>query len=305
MSITVTRVIVPAESLQGIEDDYKAEFKYIYLFFYGAWKEPKKYVNDMLSSVNAMFIAKEDNTPVGCLFGTIFRSKYDDSFIERYNELSSGDCVLRLSRLPAFLRQMGGNHTERPFFSNLQYFVVNPALKGRGIGSVLWNSWQCACGNEYQMWVSNDRSDWKWYLSRGAVIAAAADRATVIRLDENFQCVYLYSKDARKREKLSRVNCYLDFPREDIETRRKWFEKNGYGTTVRLGTEKDTPIVGNTYLTPWETIVRITGKQPVDAIGDYKDSYELTEDQLALVKRYGTRGISVYRFEPLNYRIIM
>jgi hypothetical protein len=156
------------------------------------------------------------------------------------------------------------------------------------------------------MWVSNDRSDWKWYLNRGAVIVAAADQATVIRLDENFQCVYLYSKDTRKHEKLSRVNCYLDFPHEVIETRRKCFEKNGYGTTVRLVTEKNAPIVGNTYLTPWETIVRITGKQPIDdVIGDNTASRELTADQLVLIKRYGKRGISVYRFEPLNYRIIM
>jgi hypothetical protein len=124
-------------------------------------------------------------------------------------------------------------------------------------------------------------------------------------LDENFQCVYLYSKDARKRERLSRVNCYLDFPHEAIETQRKRFEKSGYGITVRIAAEKDAPSVGNMYLTPWETIVRITDRQPIDAIGDNTDSDELTEDQLALVKRYGKRGISVYRYEPLNYRIIV
>jgi hypothetical protein len=300
MNIKIIKVVSNNESLSGIENTYTNEFQSLYLWSKKVWKIRNIAINNMLKTVNTMFIAMENDTPLGFIFAQIFKNKYDDSFIEKFLKISPGDPITRIAQFLPMLRKVYGNYDDHPYFSKLRYFLVNPDLKGKGIGSVLFNSFKKSCGNEYQQWITNEHSDWMWYIHKNCTIVAAGDYSTITDLPIKMRCImYLYSNDPKKQEKIKIANCFIDLPKDKLSIYKKCFDKDGSALLVKGANEKEKFTIGHKYIIPLNEFVEVIEKHYINKINDYENIKNLTPSQINWLKQYEKEGIVIYRLKRI------
>jgi hypothetical protein len=257
----------------------------------------KEYVNHMMKMVNSMFMAVDNKVPLGFIFANIYNTRYDNSFIENYLQSFPGDPEKRLGAFLPMLKARHGNYKEHPYFSFMRFFLVNPQLKGRGVGSILFNSFKANCGKEYQKWMSDGISDWSWYLHKGVTMVAAGDSSFMEDPSGEMRYIYINSNDPKKLSAIQKANCFIDFPQDEIKSIQRYLKSNGFATTIRVYNEKDKYTVGYKYLTPWNQLIVITDKKYLKSIEDYKHISDLTADQINEFKKYIKEGIAIYTFE--------
>jgi hypothetical protein len=305
MSIEVIRVVTRTESVYGIQNTYKKEFKNIYKWSKSQWGMSSEHVNNMLMNINAVFIAVENGTPVGCLFGRInISNDYNNSYIENILKSSTKDSIDCFKKYVMFFNEYLKQHKHQNSCSFLSYYIVDPVLRGRGIGSVLLNSFRKNCGDGYQTWVSdNDNSSWQWYLHKDAtMVAAGLHNLTGWPGEENPNTTvfcYVYSNDKKKQKLIKEANCYMDFPENEIESYKKTLSKNEFATTIRVSDEADKYNIGYKYMTPWIKFIIIIDKYYLKSINDYEFIKELNDEQIREIEKYSRNGekISVYKFK--------
>jgi hypothetical protein len=296
-NLKITKVFTTKDSLLGIEKKYENDFKSLYKWSKSVWNFNSKEIDAFIATVNSMFIAKENDTPLGFLFGTIYNDACDDSFIESILKVSPGDPVERMKQYLPMLRKVQGNYREHPYFSKLRYFIVNPALKGKGIGTVLFDLFKNHCVKEYQVWVSNDRSDWMCYMNKDVSIIAAGENSKIGFQGKDKQFLYLYSNDLKKQEKMRKENYFMDFPPDEIELSQKSLKKDGVAKTIRLKSDKYDYIKGYKYITPWDQFIEIIDKLYVKNLSDYEFSKSFVLSQLNELKKHVKNGVIVYTFK--------
>jgi hypothetical protein len=297
MSISLIRVATFGAPLTGIEEQYEKEFRYLYKWVDQVWKQDKTSIIHMMKTVNFMLIGITDRIPVGFLFGNIFKHRYDNSLVENFLQSAPGDPIKRISNFLPMLKQRSGNYEDHPYFSKLRHFITNPTLKGKGIGSTLFESFQKNCGNEYQQWMSDDKSDWMWYIRKGCTIVGAGDASDMGDPGHEFRCIYIHSKDPSKQKQIQLANCFMTFPKEEIGQYKTRLKKGSIAYTLRVSDEKDKYVVGYRYVTPWGKFIEVVDKKIITDITEFSFVDELNTDQINEIRKYQKEGIAVYTFK--------